>query len=151
MFAAVLSWSYPLGYKNEIERACGRYGVNEDLVRGVIRTESGYRPDAVSRSGAMGLMQLMPGTAVWMAEKLGDRSLADDLFDPDSNITLGVAYLKYLLDKYPEKDALAAYNAGEGNLEKWKNEGRADYGFSETREYVKKVLRAKNIYCRYRR
>lgn len=150
MFAVVLSYRYPLGYEREIKASCLEFGVDENLVRGVIRTESGYNPKAVSGAGAVGLMQLMPQTAAWTASKLGDEELAQRLDDPAANIRLGVAHLKYLLGKFSEKDALAAYNAGEGNVARWIAEGREEYGFEETRNYVKRVLKAKKIYEQWR-
>ena len=137
---------FPHKYSNEICAACREFGVDENLVRGVIHTESKFRPAAQSSAGAVGLMQLMPSTALWVAETIGEPALALTLTDPAANVRLGTAYLKYLLDKYPLRDALAAYNAGEGNLMKWRAEGRETYGFKETRDYVKRVLRAKKIY-----
>lgn len=139
---------YPQKYKAEIAEACEAFGVPESLVRAVVKTESGFKPSAVSGSGAVGLMQLMPSTARAMAALLGDGTLADDLTDPRANITLGTAYLASLCKKYALADALAAYNAGEGNLLKWKAEGRAEYPFPETRNYVQKVLRAERVYRR---
>ena len=141
---------YPQRYKAEIAEASRAFGVPESLVRAVIKTESGYKRRAVSRAGAVGLMQLMPSTARWAAALLGDPSLADDLTDPKANITLGTAYLGHLLRKYSLPDALAAYNAGEGNLLKWKTEAQAEYPFPETRNYVQKVLSAEKVYRRLR-
>lgn len=141
-----VSLIYPQKYKTEITEACERYGVPESLVRAVIKTESGYRPSAVSGAGAVGLMQLMPQTAKETAMRLGDESLCEQLTDVRANITLGTAHLAYLLNKYALSDALAAYNAGEGNLLKWKAEGKTEYPFKETRDYVQKVLRAERAY-----
>lgn len=150
LFAAFLYVAFPDKYKTEIDAACGEFGVDKNIVRAVIHTESKYRPEAVSGAGAVGLMQLMPATAVWIADKIGEPGLAAKLHEPECNIRLGTALLKYLLDKYELQDALAAYNAGEGNLMRWKAERREKYEFKETRTYVKRVLRAKKIYKNFR-
>ena len=119
-------------YDASINEHARRQGVAADLVRAVIQVESAFNPVAVSNRGAMGLMQLMPATAL----ELGVRNP----FDPDQNIRGGVTYLKQLLTRYDQKVelALAAYNAGIGNVEK--------YGdvppFKETRNYVNKITKA---------
>ena len=86
---------------------------------------------------------------IFKRHTLGAQS-AVKLTEPSENIRLGTAYLKYLTEKYSLADALAAYNAGEGNLLRWRSEGREEYGFKETREYVKKVLRSKKVYEKFR-
>lgn len=119
-------------YEASITEHSRRQGVAPDLVRAVIHVESAFNPTAVSVKGAMGLMQLMPETA----EELG----VTNPFDPDQNIRGGVTYLKQLLTRYDHKVdlALAAYNAGIGNVEK--------YGtippFKETRNYVDTITKA---------
>lgn len=145
-----MSYLYPTKYSDEIDGACKRFGVSRSLVRAVILSESGYDSEARSRAGAVGLMQLMPATAEWIASEIGEDELALSLTDPYANITLGTAYLSYLLGKYSVSDALAAYNAGEGNLMKWK-EKNSGYEFGETRAYVRKVARAEKVYRKLRK
>jgi soluble lytic murein transglycosylase-like protein len=113
-----------------IEQYARAHSVSADLVRAVIQAESNFNPRAVSSKGAMGLMQLMPATA----RELG----VTDPFHPAQNIRGGVTYLARLLTKYDQNVelALAAYNAGAGNVERY---GNAVPPFRETRDYVKKI------------
>lgn len=108
-----------------------RHALDPDLVRAVIRVESGWNPRAVSRKGAMGLMQLMPATAA----KYG----VADPFNPDDNIRAGVAYLRRLIDRFDGRTelALAAYNAGPGAVEKYH---RTVPPYRETRSYVQRIV-----------
>jgi soluble lytic murein transglycosylase-like protein len=119
-------------FDESINEHAKRQGVAADLVRAVIQVESAFNPVAVSNKGAMGLMQLMPATA----RELG----VGNPFDPDQNIRGGVTYLKQLLNRYDQKVelALAAYNAGIGNVEKY----GAVPPFKETRNYVDKITKA---------
>lgn len=132
-FSAVLSAAVGKSGAEDLDavfaRASETYGVPANLLKAVAKAESGFQADAVSRCGAQGVMQLMPSTA---------RSLGvDDPFDPEQNIMGGAKYLGSLLGRYGDaKLALAAYNAGSGNVDK--------YGgvppFQETQKYVEKVL-----------
>jgi hypothetical protein len=115
-------------YGEMIDRASARHGVDPKLVRAVIQAESAYRPQAVSRKGAMGLMQLMPDTA----QRYGVRNP----FDPESNIVAGIRHLRSLLDRFDLSVALAAYNAGEAAVERF----GGIPPFAETQEYVRRVL-----------
>ena len=115
----------------------------------MIETESKFNPNARSSAGAVGLMQLTPATAKGIAEYTGgSRFRLSDLTDPDINVRYGAWYLRHLLDKYKdERLALAAYNAGEANVDRWQ---RAHEGiqFPDTRAYVAKVEDLKGIYRR---
>ena len=115
-------------YADLIERASVLHGVDPSLVDALIQVESGYRADAESPRGAMGLMQLMPGTAL--------RYNVGDPFDPVANIDAGTRHLRTLLDEFGTRGALAAYNAGEGPVRHF--DGIPPY--SETRKYVSRVL-----------
>jgi soluble lytic murein transglycosylase len=124
--------------------------IDPALLAAVIESESKFNPDARSSAGAIGLMQLTPSTAKGIALYTGgSRFRVSDLTDPDINIRYGAWYLRHLLDRYgdDERLALAAYNAGEDNVDRWQ---RAHEGiqFGETRNYVSRVERLKKIYRR---
>ena len=113
-----------------VSKISEKYDMDEDLVNAVIRQESGFKTDAVSSAGAQGLMQLMPQTAKALGVK--------DAFNPVQNIEGGVKYLKNMMDKYNGNVilALAAYNAGPGNVDKYNGVPP----FKETQNYVKNIL-----------
>lgn len=146
-FAAVsVTFVFPVKYDGVIERESDRYAIDPSLVRAVIWTESKFDERAISPAGAVGLMQLMPSTAYYLAELMGKKIEYADLFKADVSVELGVFYLKLLIDKFGDvKTALCAYNAGEGNVERWLNAGEG-IPYKETRDYVKRVSAAKKIY-----
>lgn len=119
----------PVPFDDLVAAAAEREGVDVRLVHAVIRVESGYRADARSRKGAMGLMQLMPDTA--------RRYAVVNPYDPTANIDAGTRHLKSLLDRFELSLALAAYNAGEAAVDRF----RGIPPYAETREYVRRVLR----------
>jgi soluble lytic murein transglycosylase-like protein len=125
------------GYDHLIVKAADKHNVDYALIKAVIKAESDFDPGAVSRKGAMGLMQLMPGTA--------SDYRVDNSFDPWSNIEGGVRYLKYLLDQYRGNLtlALAAYNAGEASVQKFNNQIPP---YQETQTYVKRVKQYLKMY-----
>ena len=128
----ILSGKRKRGYDKLINKVARAEGLDSDLLRAVIETESNYDPNAVSKKGAVGLMQLMPETA----RGLG----VTDPFLPEENLKGGARHLRRLIDKYEGKLtlALSAYNAGEKAVERYKGIPP----FPETRDYVRKVLRA---------
>jgi soluble lytic murein transglycosylase-like protein len=131
------SAAFKPSYDALIRTASDRYSIDADLIRAVIKTESDFNAAARSRKGAMGLMQLMPDTARFHN--------VSDAYDPEENVEGGVRHLRMLLDRYRGdlELSLAAYNAGSGAVEK--HQGIPP--FSETREYVRRVL---HFYSSYR-
>lgn len=116
-------------YDDIIAQAASTYGLDKGLVKAVIHTESGFNPRARSGPGAKGLMQLMPATA--------KRFKVDDVYDPAQNIRGGAEYLSFLLKRFNNLElALAGYNAGEGNVDKYKGIPP----FAETQDYVRRVI-----------
>lgn len=128
------SGKLPNTYDALIQSACSKYGVDPSLVQAIVSVESNFNPYALSRKGAMGLMQLMPRTAAELKVK--------NSFNPRDNINGGVKYLRYLMDRYEGnlRLTLAAYNAGETAVRQW---GTVP-PYRETQRYVKKVLRIYN-------
>jgi peptidoglycan lytic transglycosylase len=119
------------------------------LLAAVIETESKFKADARSSAGAVGLMQLTPATAEGIAEAThGSKFQLSDLTNPDINVRYGTWYLRHLLDRYHrERLALAAYNAGEANVDRWLAEHKG-IQFPDTRAYVDKIERLKKLYRR---
>lgn len=140
---------YPLHYSNNVRVYARQDNLDPALLAAVIEAESKFNPNAVSDAGAVGLMQLTPATAKGIAQYTGgSRFRVSDLTDPDINIRYGAWYLGHLMAKYKnERLALAAYNAGQENVDQWQ---RAHEGiqFGETRDYVAKVERLQKIYRR---
>jgi soluble lytic murein transglycosylase len=140
---------YPLKYGSILRGHAENYRLDPALLAAVIYQESKFRPRVKSESGAIGLMQLLPDTAKGIAVHTGgSRFRVDDLYDPELNVRYGSWYLRHLLDKYDdEPTALAAYNAGQQNVDEWRRDGRG-IAFSETRHYVDRVEDLKTLYRR---
>jgi soluble lytic murein transglycosylase len=138
---------YPLEYESIIRGHARNYRLDPALIAAVIYQESRFRSRARSEAGAIGLMQLQPETAKGIAARTGGSKFrVDDLYDPEINVRYGSWYLRHLLDRYgDERTALAAYNAGQRNVDEWREEGKG-IEFEETREYVQRVGELKRIY-----
>jgi soluble lytic murein transglycosylase len=171
--------AYPLGFWDQVREAARRFGLDPRLLLAVIREESRFNPHAVSPAGAVGLMQVMPSTGKRMAGALGFAG-EPSLLDPGTNLLLGAAYLRHLLERFGGNVmlAIAGYNAGPGTVSRWwerfqnsdKGFGISDFEYlksafrnpqsetrdfvwfietipyTETREYVKRVLQSYGIY-----
>jgi soluble lytic murein transglycosylase len=148
----LVSWQqrYPMPFREEVTNRAQSIGLDPAYVYGLIRQESRFIMDARSHVGASGLMQVMPATAKWTAKKIGMTDFQPHMInDHDVNIAIGTAYLKLALDDFDGSMVLAAagYNAGPGRPRNWRNGPVLDAAiwaenvpFTETRDYVKKVL-----------
>ena len=147
---------YPLKYERQIMAHSEKYGLDPYLIMGIISAESQFESDAVSHKDAMGLMQIKEETAGWCIEHFELNADIKDIYKPDTNILIGCAYIDYLIDMFEGHTdvAIAAYNAGQGNVKKWLADSRySDNGktltkipFDETEKYVKKVRNREKIY-----
>lgn len=153
---AVRDLALPLRHEEVIREQARDKGLDPSLIAGVIYAESKFS-DSTSSAGALGLMQLLPSTAHFIAQRSGGSAFTtEDLSTPDINIAYGSWYLRYLLDRYDGNEllALAAYNGGETNVSRWLADARArgerfgrdDIRFAETRAYVERVLNARRDY-----
>ncbi len=142
---------FPVPYRDAVKES----GLEPSLVYAVMKAESGFDEDAVSRSGAVGLMQLRPATARFICELTGVAFFEDKLTEGEYNLRLGCLYLKYLLQKFPVREtALAAYNAGEGTVGDWLTDPSCSKDgltltripYPETRGYLKKIKNFRKIY-----
>ena len=148
---------YPRRFQEQVAASAAEYGLDENLVYAVIRTESGFDEDAVSAANAKGLMQLMDVTGEWVCWRKGEEFDKSRIFEPDYNIDLGCFLLSYLLDRYNGDAALAAaaYNAGAGKVDEWLKDPKYYDGkelsipYPETKSYVKKVLDAYEKYTEF--
>ncbi len=148
---------YPIKYETHIVKYSQRYNINPYLVAAVIRAESNFNEKALSYRGAYGLMQIMPETGLWIAERMELKGFkVEKLYDTEVNIAMGCWYIDNLSSEFNgDMDlVLAAYNGGRGNVQKWlKNIEYSEDGkkldnipFEETDKYVKKVKTNYNIY-----
>jgi soluble lytic murein transglycosylase len=156
---AVREITLPLRHEDIIRQQASEKGLDPALIAGVIYAESHFRDGQTSSAGALGLMQLTPQTARYIARKSGGTAFVlGDLATPQVNIAYGAYSLRYLLRRYGENEtlALAAYNAGEGNVDRWITAARqrerdltvTAIPYAETRSYVTRVQDAKREYQR---
>ena len=138
---------YPLRYQQYVRAHARNYGIDPALLAAVIYQESKFDVHARSDSGAIGLMQLRPATAHGIALRTGGAAFrTSDLENPEINIRYGSWYLRHLFRKYgDERLVLAAYNAGQGNVDRWRAHGE-EIQFPETRAYIDRVEDLKRIY-----
>lgn len=152
----ILRYIYPIKYQEYVYKYSKELEIDPMLTFAIIKTESNFEKDIVSRSGAIGLMQLMESTAKEQAKKLNIKYTKDILYNPERNIELGLYYFDSLLEYFNNNHILAfcAYNAGMGNTQKWIDEGIINeegkgvenIPFKETNMYVRKIIRNYKIY-----
>lgn len=149
------SYFYPMSYSQEIIKYSQEYDVDSALVASVINTESSFKENVQSQKGAVGLMQLMPSTAEWLAGKVGEEYSDERLYEPEFNIKLGSYYLSYLIKYFGDRElAICAYNAGQGNVSNWLEDKRYstdgktldNIPFEETKNYLIKVYKNYRYY-----
>lgn len=154
LFLGVCSFNlmFPLRYKSYIKEYSKAENLNVTMVASLIKTESNFNKDAVSKKGAIGLMQILPATGKWICETYFDFEFDESmLYEPETNIKIGTKYLSYLFTKFDDEVAvLACYNAGEGVVKNWIGENKmlkkTQIQFEETQKYVQKVQNCKKIY-----
>ena len=153
----ILKKVYIRDYEEYVYKYSEEYNIDPLLIFAIIKAESNFEPNSVSTSGAIGLMQLMESTAIERANTIGvEISVREELFNPEKNIKIGASYFAYLLEKYDGNEllALAAYNAGIGNVDEWMQKGIIkqdgsdveNIPFKETNNYVRKIVRDYKIY-----
>lgn len=149
--------THPIKYSEFVEKYSSEYGIDKYVIYSVIKTESGFNPEAVSSVGARGLMQIMEETFDWIKYRLGDGDeiTYEDMFDPETNIRYGVYLYDYLFEYFGDRDlASAAYNSGIGTVSEWlSNPEYSDDGnilkkipSKTAQHYVNKINNAYNSY-----
>ena len=150
-----ISVRFPVLYRSEVAKAAVKNRIDPAWIFGVMRRESAYIRDIKSGAGAIGLMQLMPNTAKYVAKLQGDKNWRGDLTDASTNINFGAFYLRHVMDKFDDHQVLAtaSYNAGPHRINKWLEDRSLDADiwidtipFTETRRYVRAVLAYAAIY-----
>jgi soluble lytic murein transglycosylase len=140
---------YPLQHEQQIRQSAQQHGLEPAFLAAVIYAESRFNPQARSSQNAYGLMQIVPQTAQFISQRSG---IQGDYRDPQTNIRMGAWYISYLQGQYPgnERLVLAAYNSGEGQVERWLAERGPGFEenipFQETQNYVQNVQEAQEKY-----
>ena len=148
---------YPIKYEEIVQKYSKEYNLDPLLLYAVIKVESSFDEKAISPKNARGLMQIMPTTGKWIAEKLKDEKYnEEDLFEPTKNIMMGAWYINYLTEKFNGDTSLAlmAYNAGPGNVQNWlldeniSSDGKKldNVPYDETAKYERKIMESYKMY-----
>ena len=146
---------FPIKYSQYVKKYSQEYGIEENLIYAIIKAESNFDKDISSNKEAKGLMQIIYSTGEEVAQSINLEITEEDLFNVEININIGTKYISNLMQKYKNKElALAAYNAGTGNVDKWLEQGILNKDcsniekipFKETNNYVRKVIRNYRIY-----
>lgn len=148
---------YPMPHFELVKEESEKFDIDPYLMMAVMRVESKFNENAQSNRGALGIMQIMPETAKWIAQELKVEDYHGDMLrEPGTSITFGIWYMNYLIKQFDGNlfAALAAYNGGQTNVRKWINTGiwsgtyedQADIPFQETRNYLYKVITDYKIY-----
>ena len=153
LFFAAILFNFvicPKKYKNFAVAYSEEFDLELALVYSVIKVESDFNDKAISKSGAVGLMQILPSTGKWIAGKLGVEFDNETLFSPEQNIKFGCFYLRYLFNKFDDLDSvICAYNAGEGKVLDWIEGGKLKkdkIDYQETKNYLEKVSHYYRLY-----
>jgi len=156
-----LPFAYPMKFSEIVEASAAEHGLDKYLIYAVIKTESGFNPEAVSTAGARGLMQIMPDTFEWIRDyrlrEVSEDLSFDDMFVAENNVLYGAYLIAYHMKSYNDIDcSLAAYHAGNGEVNKWlqdskySSDGRTLHTIPipETSHYVNKVNKAYQTYIK---
>jgi len=157
IYNLILKQIYPIKYNEYVEKYAVEYNVDTLLIYSIMKAESNFKENAISSSGAKGLMQLMDSTATEIANEINEPLIEEEsLLEVEKNIMIGTKYYSNLLKKYEGNMllALAAYNAGIGNVDKWIEEGIIKFDgsdienipFKETNMYVRKIINNYKMY-----
>lgn len=155
-YSRYLKETHPYKYVDYVAHYAAENGLDPDLVFAVIKTESGFNPNAESNVGARGLMQIMQDTFDWLKFKMNDEQTEySEMYDPETNIKYGCYLLGYLLDEFGSVEtAMAAYHAGRGQVNEWladssiSHDGRTldTIPIKDTAHYVNKIVKAVEVY-----